>query len=92
LEFDVWDFCFTNETTGITQYQYTDNITVYPNPFTDYIVINSTNNESVTIYDISGTLILQAVLKTGSNYINTSGLGAGVYVLKCGNNTLKIIK
>lgn len=90
---DVWDFCLTNyTTTGIAQSNYTDNITVYPNPFTDYIVINSTNNEELTIYDISGTLIYQAELKAGSNHINTFGLGTGIYVLKCGKNAMKIVK
>ena len=31
-------------------------------------------------------------IQTGENIINTSALSNGVYILKCGTNSLKIVK
>ena len=62
-------------------------ITVYPNPFVDYVEV--TNAQApVEIYTLAGV----KVLSTNESRINTSTLATGVYVLKCGNQTVKIIK
>ena len=62
-------------------------ITVYPNPFVDYVEV--TNAQApVEIYTLAGVQILS----TKQSRINTSTLATGVYVLKCGNQTVKIIK
>lgn len=67
-------------------------ISVYPNPFTDYIVINTVDNGNVVIYDLSGKAVLSATLKNGNNRINTFTLPKGVYLLKYNNNIVKIVK
>ena len=65
---------------------------VYPNPFVDYIIINTTGNGTATIYTVSGTAILNANLQNGSNRIETSALPQGVYMLKVGKSAVKIVK
>jgi hypothetical protein len=62
-------------------------ITVYPNPFADYVEV--TNAQApVEIYTLAGVKILS----TNESRINTSTLATGVYVLKSGNQTVKIMK
>ena len=65
---------------------------VYPNPFVEYIVVDITESGTATIYDLSGTVILNTNLINGSNRINTSALSKGAYLLKIGKNVVKIIK
>ena len=67
-------------------------INVYPNPFADYIIVETSEDESISIIDISGRIVLVKNIETGKNHIDTSFLLNGVYFLKCGKNTVKIIK
>ncbi|MDR0798209.1 MAG: DUF4465 domain-containing protein, partial [Dysgonamonadaceae bacterium] len=67
-------------------------IAVSPNPFTEFIVINSHTSELATIYDLSGKVILTVKLHAGSNRINTSALAKGAYIVKTGGNAVKIVK
>jgi hypothetical protein len=69
-----------------------ETISVYPNPFGDYIVIESAVNEKAVIRDISGRTVLTAGLKCGSNRIAVSALSQGVYILYAGKNAIKIVK
>ena len=68
------------------------NINVYPNPFTDHIVVNTTAAGIATIYSLSGSAMLSVNLENGSNRINASMLPKGVYILKYNDNAVKIIK
>lgn len=77
--------------TGISSVN--DNIIhVYPNPFNSYIVLKATKDGTAVIYDLSGKPVLQAQIYAGSNRINTSALVQGVYVLKYGLNSVRIVK
>jgi hypothetical protein len=78
--------------TGISTITAGGSISVYPNPFADYIVVEAKSDNRATIYDISGKQVLTVDVKAGSNRINTSALLKGVYVLKLGSNTVKIVK
>jgi uncharacterized protein YjdB len=77
--------------TGISNVK-EQSISVYPNPFTEYIIVEAKSDDRATIYDISGKQVLTVGVKAGSNRIETSALGRGVYVLKIGLNTVKIVK
>ncbi|MDR2806025.1 MAG: DUF4465 domain-containing protein [Dysgonamonadaceae bacterium] len=67
-------------------------INVYPNPFTDYIIVNTIESGTATIYDLSGKALLAEKLINGSNRIDVSSLSKGIYVLKVGESALKIAK
>jgi hypothetical protein len=69
-----------------------NNISVYPNPFNSYIVLEVTTDGYAVIYDLSGRPVLQVNVHAGTNRINTSALGKGVYMLKFGLNSVKIVK
>jgi hypothetical protein len=70
----------------------TGKVSIYPNPFAEYIVVNATGAGNATIYDLSGKAVLNTALKAGENIINTVSLKRGVYVLKNGANSVKIVK
>lgn len=81
----------TSSATGISSVN-KNPINVYPNPFNSFIILETTTNGEATIYDALGKLVLQVKTIIGTNQINTSGLGKGVYILKSGTITRTIIK
>ncbi|MEP1096098.1 MAG: choice-of-anchor D domain-containing protein [Cyclobacteriaceae bacterium] len=65
-------------------------IEVYPNPATNFMLINSNEVESMEIYDLNGGLILTGYV---SKEINVSSLKQGIYLLRLKdkeNNLLSI--
>ncbi len=59
-------------------------INIYPNPSADIIniEIENTNNATIEIYNISGTLIFSKGLQSQQEKINISGYSKGIYLLK----------
>lgn len=69
-------------------------IQIYPNPATDKLIINTklVTNMDIKLYSAVGLLLMQS--ESGQNGIttfNVSGLNAGVYLVKAGILTAKII-
>ncbi len=65
---------------------------IYPNPFSSFVIIESAKKQEVTIYDVSGKIVLKTSVEAGITRINTSEIKKGVYLVKCGVNTPKLIK
>jgi chitodextrinase len=65
---------------------------VYPNPFSSFVIIESAKKQEVIIYDVSGKIVLKTSVEAGTNRINTSEIKKGVYLMKCGADTFKLIK
>lgn len=65
---------------------------VYPNPFSSFIIVKTASDEEVTIYDVTGKIVLQTKIVSGVTRMNTSEIKRGVYLVKCGMNTIKLIK
>ncbi|MFT4679793.1 MAG: hypothetical protein ACI943_002562, partial [Gammaproteobacteria bacterium] len=58
------------------------NISIYPNPSTDYInVVNDEKFNSLSILDLRGNVVRTIRLREGQNVINTSGIASGSYLL-----------
>lgn len=69
------------------------NLVMYPNPVKDILNINFTtltDTKASEIYDVTGRQIATPTLN--NNTINVSGLPAGIYILKIGEQTGKFIK
>lgn len=64
----------------------------YPNPFVDYIIVNTKSNGIATIYDLSGKPVSTVNVQAGSNRIDAAALSKGVYLLKINESTVKIVK
>lgn len=70
-----------------------ENISIYPNPATESITINSDNVKAVNVYSITGALVVSV---KGENSIDVSHLMSGDYIVKVAtDNTItthKLIK
>jgi hypothetical protein len=70
----------------------TDNITLFPNPASSHVNIlsNSTPLE-YELFNIKGQRVKSGTLKSNNAQLNVSSLNNGVYFLKIGSKTKKII-
>ena len=71
-------------------------VTVYPNPASDKIVVslgnNNNGNTHVEVIDMSGRKVAEQNVVEGTAEINISDLQKGVYIVKCGGSVRKIVK
>jgi hypothetical protein len=65
---------------------------LYPNPAENEISIELDKKELIQIYDLTGKLLQQIMCEKGINHIDISNLSGGMYMLKSGHYTLKLIK
>ncbi|MBL1281315.1 MAG: T9SS type A sorting domain-containing protein [Fluviicola sp.] len=73
------------------------NYSVYPNPFSDKIIIDAKNhnmNLSIQLISSTGTILYQDIIKSTNHEINTLKLEKGIYFLKVSttNEVLSIKK
>ncbi len=57
-------------------------ITMYPNPFTDGVIIISNQPQPIQVMNINGAVITSIQLKKGANYVQLNQLAGGIYILK----------
>lgn len=58
------------------------NISIYPNPATDYVSINSDEEiDNIKVYNMSGSLIFEESFKANQINVETSSLTTGAYML-----------
>ena len=78
------------EETGITQLStYNSQLAVYPNPSRDIINIDGVEIDAhIDIYTLQGELIHS----TNATRIDISNFDSGIYILKSGSKTTKLIK
>ncbi|SHE46105.1 Por secretion system C-terminal sorting domain-containing protein [Mariniphaga anaerophila] len=82
----------TTVSTAISSVENKNDVVIYPNPFLSSISIKTATDCDAVIYDVSGKAVLQFQLKTGVNHVDTSELENGVYILRCGMNSFKIVR
>lgn len=58
---------------------FADSIQVYPNPFSEKVIISSNGLVDVSVYNILGSVVLK---EKSVNVLNTSALQQGVYIFK----------
>lgn len=78
--------------------EYTNELTLFPNPANDKVFVRSMNNENATffVYDVTGQAVMNGLLSNELNILNISMLAKGIYVLEIQNNgersTKKFVK
>jgi outer membrane protein assembly factor BamB len=68
---------------------------VHPNPVSDALTITFGDLpgwESFTLLDASGRMVLQSRLAGRSTTVGLAGLGSGVYFLRAGQRTVRVVK
>jgi len=91
---DQWkDFTHILEITGINDVDY-NQLTIYPNPAKDVITVASSElqNETYTVFSISGQVLMRGKLQNETTTINVSALASGIYFIKAGNYAGKFVK
>ena len=73
--------CFTSITTGVEETASSSNISVYPNPATGNITIETGNEVSITIANVMGQTMMSRQLGASSETISISNMSAGVYFM-----------
>ena len=61
-------------------------INLYPNPTSDYIILSSNGNGYLSITDITGKIVYDAVVNQTSQYFNISNLSKGIYIAQYTSN------
>ena len=74
-----------------------DNITIYPNPFSDSVFVFTNNVGNLEVIDVSGKVVYNSKLSNGVNKISTNHFHKGIYLVKIQNKdnsiqTFKIVK
>jgi hypothetical protein len=91
-EIAAWTYVWTTPVQAVTAYNDVEevealNMTVYPNPATDYIMVNAKNAGSVEIFDMTGRCVLTSV----ETKIDVRSLETGVYFVRVNGNTTKLV-
>jgi len=79
---------------GISESTGMNNLRVYPNPASEFVVVEelqNTKDSPVVISDLSGKEVYKGVL-SGSTKINISQLRPGIYILTAGTGSAKAIQ
>ena len=68
-------------------------IKFYPNPATDYVVVENLQNGKIQIEDMNGAVVIEQDVTDNKTAININMLPDGVYVAKCiGKNNVTVEK
>ena len=95
--FDVDDFVFGDFASLSTKNNSLSDFTVYPNPTTDFVNINSANTiDSYRIYDLTGRVVKSSSPYSNNLRIDVTSLNKGVYMVKLNSGdktgSIKLIK
>lgn len=81
---------------SVNEFEKVTNVVAYPNPFSNSVNIETTDNSIITVYDLNARLIYQSSISSNLHSLNTENWNAGLYILKVQSSldvqTLKIIK
>ncbi len=84
-----------NSSTASTK-EYFKNLTIYPNPATNFITIDSTLEGNYNLVSILGKTVAKGALRQGENTIDLSNFNKGIYLLNVSSDsyskTIKIVK
>jgi hypothetical protein len=77
---------------GFEEYEAGNSVRIYPNPFSSQLSFEVKETMDVGIFSIDGRLIRELQLQSGTTNIDLGSLKAGVYMIKAGNESYRIIK
>ena len=98
---EIWDFVSNYSINGLIEEcnlsvnnnENYNQFSYHPNPIDSYLSItNHSQNKSIIIFDINSKSVFESALNIGINRFDISDLQPGIYSVKIGQNTFKIIK
>lgn len=95
---DYWDYAyvwttpiFPVSTISVENYD-NQQLSVYPNPCTESIRIQTNINDNVVLYNLQGAVVMSTVAMDEITTLDVNNLPSGIYFVKSGNKTAKIVK
>jgi hypothetical protein len=76
---------FKSVSSGLSNTSFEQEITLYPNPVGDYLVIEGNANSNIEIFNVMGQKVFEDVLTGNSYTVSTTDLKPGVYIVKLKN-------
>lgn len=76
---------------GVKEYNTMNKSQVYPNPATDFIIVNCKAESVVSILDAKGVEVKKVIINQNDNSIDVSSLPKGIYILEKQTNQSKQI-
>ena len=97
---EIWDFVSQYSINGLIEecslsvnIENQSEFSYYPNPIENLLKINNqSNNKRIFISDLTGKVIYESDLITGENVFDISVFNTGLYNVKIGLKTFKIVK
>lgn len=77
---------------GVTDTELTNSISLYPNPFADYITVSTDSPARVELYNLAGCCVMTADVEAGQTELAVSQLPKGVYLVRIAGKCVKMIK
>lgn len=81
-----------DNTTAIEENVNNAKVSIYPNPFTEYIIIDSDKEDTAIVCSLMGARLKTIKLSQGENRVELSNLTNGIYTIQIGNKLHKVIK
>lgn len=94
LFFGIDDFTTTQSSVGLAENNINFNLSVYPNPFSSVITIQSDlkTEGTISLMDIAGTIIYSQQLNEMQTILDVNALPAGIYLLELSSANQKTVK
>lgn len=67
-------------------------LTVYPNPCHSNLTLNTEAHDVVMLFNMQGALVQRVVATDNTTTLNMQDLPAGLYIVRCGNQSAKVVK
>ena len=67
-------------------------LTVYPNPCHSTLTLNTEAHDVVMLFNMQGALLQRVVATDNTTTLNMQDLPAGMYIVRCGNQSAKVVK
>jgi hypothetical protein len=78
--------------TALTEASKDLTIELYPNPVTNELNIDCSNDCKIIMYNLMGQIITEVSLNEGQNLFSMNSLPAGIYILRSGQQFFKVLK
>lgn len=85
---DIRKITFTSNSTATEEHSVDNQITIYPNPTQDILILQGIAAQALRIYDLQGRLLKT----TEGTEISVGDMADGIYLLQVGTQVVRFIK